>query len=112
MAVSTTRWRTGCRGQSAGSFSSAGRLDQVDAAPFRQSLQLAQAAISEADRRARQELPGRPRGIDLARLSQVCNPRRNVHRRAADVTALQLDLAGWTAARTSRPMPDAARPIS
>ena len=42
-------------------------LGQVDAAPFRQSLQLAQAAISEADRRARQELSGRPRGVDLAR---------------------------------------------
>jgi hypothetical protein len=39
---------------------SAGPLDQIDAASFRQSLQLAQAAISEADRRARQELPGRP----------------------------------------------------
>jgi hypothetical protein len=35
-------------------------LDQVDAASFRQSFQLAQAAIGESDRRARQELPGRP----------------------------------------------------
>jgi hypothetical protein len=39
---------------------SAGPLDKVDAASFRQSLQLAQPAISEADRRAGQELPGRP----------------------------------------------------
>ena len=65
---------------------SAGRLDQVHAAPFRQSLELAQTAINEADRRARQELPGRPRGIDLAGLRQVYDPRRNVNRRAADGT--------------------------
>ena len=60
----------------------------------RQSLQLAQAAISETDRRARQKLPGCRRGVDLAGLSEVYDPRRNVHRRAADVAALQLDLAG------------------